>query len=198
MGNFPINKIKRNLYTEGGELFYLNGELAGTDYVGYYYLADGNVYPGKNEIERKGNPTISSIELDFIPPPETDKFGFSRQSRIKNILRDINDGIGYATRAYIFASNKINQARNISTEVKNRKIIRRASEGTEAITGIHYYAKKINSNVINEISSEDFTNLEQNPIYVLVSIDFSSFELSKQVEEAERKIPGIKIFLGIS
>lgn len=205
MGQYPANIVKNNLYTEGGEYIYLNGELAGTDYIGFYHIAQGRIFPGRNSLERKDDNKISTIELDFIPKRETDGFNFTRGIRLRNTLRDINEGIGYATRAYIFASNKIEQAKAISAEIKNRRAIKREKEGENTdqlgglnYTGIHYFAKKSNSFILTEISEQDYNNLQQNPIYILARIDFDASNVNEQIENTEKKIPGFKTFLGIS
>lgn len=205
MGQYPSNKTKNNLYTEGGEYIYTNGEFEGTEYIGFYHIAQGIIFPGRNQLERSSDPKISAIVLDFLPPPKTDQFGFRRENRLRNTLRDISDGIGYATRAYNFFATKREQARAIAAEIKNKKAMKREKEGEETdplgglnYKGIHFFAKKINNFIILEISEQDYNNLQQNPIYILVKIDFDADNLNEQIENTEKKIPGFKLFLGIS
>lgn len=219
MARPPKNKIKENRFTQGGDFVYANTEQQGLPYFGFYYIGnDGLPYPGKDFLDNIKN--YKNVKLDLKPVDQLDIFGFKRTSqKIQNILNKTANTVGWATNAYFFAKNNLDTAKQISAEVRNKKIIKRVSEGDDAIVGVHYYARKnpqtpipqsnptdlnpvaiqwLKEHSIKEVDESNYEELSQNPIYVTVSIDYSSLELFKQVEEAEKQIPGIKVFLGIS
>jgi hypothetical protein len=65
------------------------------------------------------------------------------------------------------------------------------------VDGIRYFAKKVNNNLIKEINKETFDQIQSNPLYQSVFLQYSSrtsFD-DKEVEEANKIIVGIKEFL---
>jgi hypothetical protein len=66
---------------------------------------------------------------------------------------------------------------------------------------IRYFAKKLNNNpiLIKEIDKNTFDSIQQDdPIYQTISIKFpigGYFEGQKSLDEAEKKMPGIKTFI---
>ena len=64
--------------------------------------------------------------------------------------------------------------------------------------GKRYFTKKVTTNpiIIKEINKDTYTQLVNNPFYQTIAIDGTKiFSGSKTLDEAEKKMPGIKAFL---
>ncbi len=194
----PKNKLVSGLQTQGNEFIYSNGEFEGEDYVGPYYFLNNKPYPGIDPEDNNKNFPSVSIEVKSFD--EVDLFGFRRTTKkLESAVNKVNKAVGWATTAYYTAKRNVEVAKAVVSEVKSWFPVKNETEGAPARTGIHYYSKKVSDNTIKEISSEDFKNTSQNPAYINVSINFSSISVPdfiRELEEAEKKIPGIKLFLG--
>ena len=66
--------------------------------------------------------------------------------------------------------------------------------------GMRYFSKKNNTNpiLIREITEETFKQYQNDPFYQVISIEFPEggyFGNQKSLDEAEKKMPGIKTFI---
>jgi triacylglycerol esterase/lipase EstA (alpha/beta hydrolase family) len=60
---------------------------------------------------------------------------------------------------------------------------------------IRYFIKKINSNSIKEINEENFNKIKYDPIYQTLSIEFRYSITDEELNELDKKMPGIKAYL---
>lgn len=195
MARTPKNQVKANLYTQGGEFVI---KSSGVDYIGPYYLINNKAYAGKDPFTSQTTtiketpfsiPTIikvEPIELDVNPnllPPGADT----------NLLASIGNAVGFFTQAYNFAKSNIAVANDIKDKIFPSKSIK----SSVARTGFHYFIQQINdpSKIIKEVDINTFNNLQKDPIYRRVSIDFSAENTEQQIEDGEKQIPGLKTFL---
>jgi hypothetical protein len=58
-----------------------------------------------------------------------------------------------------------------------------------------YFTKKINENIIKEINEDNFNLIKNNSMYVSVSLYYQSNFNETEVNEAEKKIPGLKEYI---
>jgi len=58
-----------------------------------------------------------------------------------------------------------------------------------------YFIKKINSNIIKEVNEDNFIKLQSDPIYQTLSIKFSYNMTDQELNDLDKKMPGIKIYL---
>jgi hypothetical protein len=66
-------------------------------------------------------------------------------------------------------------------------------------SNIRYFAAKFNTkSLIKEISKETFDQIQNDPLYLSVSLSYDGGFNDRELNEAEIKIPGIKIFVNTS
>ena len=135
-------------------------------YQGYYYELNGKIFAGK---EFNAN------------SPELIK---SNNNNVNTLLTDSK------TYTYGFLSKiKLNNTSPSSIISKGN-----------INGGIRYFSKKNNTNpiLIREITEETFKQYQNDPFYQVISIEFPEggyFGNQKNLDEAEKIMPGIKIFI---
>lgn len=67
-------------------------------------------------------------------------------------------------------------------------------------TTIRYFLAKINTNplLIKEVNKQTFDDYKSNPLYISVSLSFEGGFNDVELNEAEKKIPGLKTFVQTS
>lgn len=178
----PKNQVKSKLFTNGGEFIYKSN---GLDYKGYYHTINNKAYAGAIPL-----PNIPQIELDVNPnmlPIGADT----------NILNTMGNAVGFFTQAYNFAKSNLETANIIKEKYFPSKSLKSSNENLVPRTGLHYFIQQINdpNKVIKETDLTSFNNLQKDPIYKTVSINFSALDVDKQIEDGEKQIPGLKTFL---
>ncbi len=58
-----------------------------------------------------------------------------------------------------------------------------------------YFTKKVNENIIKEINKDNYDQIITNPLYVSVALYYQSNFDENELNEAEKKIPGIKEYI---
>ncbi len=142
MKYYPKNKIKTNLYTQGGE--YINSETQEV-YVGYYYeLYNGKFFSGKEPGDYPNTPLIK--QKPYIEEDGKSYIVYNKGSeKIKDYLK--LNGIDPNSKKIIPQSHILTTS-NINYE-KN-KITR-------------YFLKQINKEIYLEVNEKTFNNInEQN------------------------------------
>lgn len=195
----PKNKITANLYTNGGDFVYSStaGLLAGTDYKGPFHVFNGRPFPGKDSNDWRVNYFGTNKEIIIPKPPEVrDRFGFDRGNKFLNAIDKINRAVGFGTAAFNWATQNINSANRIQDKSPNNKPIKRG----EARSGVHAFITKTNESPqkISEVNLPEVSIYQNDPLYKVEIIDFSSPDLQVQIDNAEKNIPGIKGFIEIS
>jgi hypothetical protein len=137
------------------------------EYIGYYYIANDRYFTGKTY-----NSNSSSFELIKIEKENT------------NLLLT-------QASTYIYGLLSKNSTKNLSLPKFNsvpKSNLDIDQEGVET-----YYAKQLNVTpiLIKQINKDTFNSLQSNSFYEVVSINPSYSNL----DEAEKKMPGIKAFL---
>jgi hypothetical protein len=178
----PRNQVKSNLYTQGGEFIY---KSTGLDYVGYYYTINNKAYAGPVPLP---NNLFLPIELDVNPnklPEGADT----------NILHTVGNVAGFFTEAYNFAKSNLETAQYIKDKVFPSKTITNA----QLRVGLHYFIQNSTdqNKIIKETDLTSYNQLQKDPVYKTVSIDFSSPDAEKQIEDGEKIIPGLKTFINL-
>lgn len=195
----PKNQVKLNLRTEGGEFVI---KSSGLDYIGPYYLVNNQAYAGTDPVSSrlttvKETPTsipvikqIEPVELDVNPdllPPGADT----------NLLASLGNAAGFFTQAYAFAKSNLETAKLLKDKVFPSKSVKTGDTSKTPRTGFHYYTQALSdpNKAIKETDLTNFNILSKDPIYTTVAIDFSSADVDKQIEEGNKKLPGLKTFL---
>ena len=170
----PKNIIVTSKYTSGGEYIIKSSY---TEYKGYYYEMNGKVFAGK--------------EFD-INAPELEKITSSNL----NLL---------LLRASTFIYGKLsNQNIPIDPAKPQSSIFNPTKEDYDKGFATRYFYKKINviPSIFKEISKETFDEFKTNSLYLTTSLKYifgDSADQNKynsiELEQAERKMPGIKAFL---
>jgi len=165
----PSNQIKFN-YTAGKEYMFISTH---NEYQGHYYKFNGKTFAGK-EFD------LYAPELIKIPVD-------NKGSSLFNPL---------LTNAATYLYGKIS-----NTQINNftpTSIVGKVSQEKT----IRYFTKKINNNpiLIKEISKEDYMILQKqpNPLLQIINIQFPPggyFADQKNLDEAEKQMPGIKAFI---
>jgi len=137
------------------------------EYIGYYYIASDRYFTGKTY-----NSNSSSFELIKIEKENT------------NLLLT-------QASTYVYGLLSKNSIKNLSLPKFNslpKSNLDIDQEGVET-----YYAKQLNVTpiLIKQINKDTFNSLQSNSFYEVVSINPSYSNL----DEAEKKMPGIKAFL---
>jgi len=161
----PQNIITDNQYTAGKEFMYVSTYK---EYIGYYYIINNKYFTGKTY-----NSNSSSLELISI-----------KNNKNTNLLLT-------QASTYIYGLLSKKTLKEISTPKFNS--IPKSDSDTDQEGIETYYTKQLNINpiLIKQIDYNTFQSLKSNILYETVSInpDYSN------LDEAEKKMPGIKTFL---
>lgn len=170
----PKNIIVTSKYTSGKEYVV---KSSSTEYKGYYYEMNGKTFAGK--------------QFD-INAPELEKVTSSNL----NLL---------LLRASTFLYGKLsNRSIPIDPIKPQSYIFNPTKEDYDKGFATRYFYKKINisPSVFKEISKETFDEFKTNSLYLTTSLKYifgASADQNKydsvELEQAERKMPGIKAFL---
>jgi hypothetical protein len=96
---------------------------------------------------------------------------------------------------YKLICKMIIHAADLSNQIRPFEILKEGSENLR----IEYINQKNNETIIREIDSMDpmFSNFIKDPTYQVVSINFNSGDVEKQITEGEKQIPGLKTFVNL-
>jgi hypothetical protein len=159
----PQNQIVESKYTVGKEYLLLSTHK---EYQGYYYELNNKTFAGKEF--NTNAPEIIKITSDKVNP----------------LL------LNTATYLYgLLSKVKINNTKFNSLSKLDDPDIDTFPDITEVTNT--YYSKKINSNIIKQISKETFSELQSNPLYVTTSVNPDN----SNIDEADKIIPGLKDFI---
>ena len=178
----PKNQILTNQYTSGGE--FIEKETLNT-YQGYYYEDSGRYYIGKD---------FSPNSKELIKP---------EKSKENNLLIRLSPlALG------LLAGNLSKLKRLVSTEKISAKIgFQLTPDDAKRGYATRYFAKKINSNpiLIKEIDNNTFNQLKNDITHQTISLKYytppavgdinENYFEPKELEEANKKMPGLKLFL---
>ena len=170
----PLNQIKSNQYTSGGELV---EKTSFKEYKGYYYVIGDKYFSGKEYNPKtielvKNSPQTSKVN-SFSG--DTLKYFYSAAPAIQNIISKPQSVSGINT--------------NPSPLTSENKITNR------------YFIKKQNTTpvLIKEVSEDTFNNTTD-PIYIKVSLKFDPAQggfNKEQVDYVDKyQMQGLKVFLG--
>jgi hypothetical protein len=166
---YPKNQIKENQYTSGGEFVLVD---SGKIYTGYYWQFKDNYYVGKAP-----NNNNNLVQIKKITPQDIKKI------EIKNRISP--------SAAFALGNNVINKLSSITAFT---------SKVPQSTDEMRYFSKKINETpfIIKEIDQDTFDTLKTNPFYQTTSILGSLiFPGSKELDQANQQMLGLKAFLGI-
>ena len=65
-------------------------------------------------------------------------------------------------------------------------------------SNIRYFSYQTNANLIKEINKDTFDSIKVNPLYTIVSLSYNGGFNDNEINEAEKKIPGIRTFINNS
>ena len=171
----PQNQIIYK-YTPGKEYIF---NSTYREYIGYYYEMSGKKYAGK---EYNSNAPI----LISMKSPNINTLLTKASTYIYGRISNVN-----------IPNNKVSSINFIPTD-----------EDTQKGQSVRYFASKntISPTIIKEIDKETYNKLQTDPLYITVSIkvyidgdaldNTYTFD-SKEVDQAEKKLPGIKTFLAV-
>jgi hypothetical protein len=178
----PKNQILTNQYTSGGD--FIEKETLNT-YQGYYYEDSGRYYIGKE---------FSPNSKELIKPEK------SKENNLLNRLTPLALGL--------LASNLSKLKGLVSIEKINTKIgFQLAPNDTKRGYAMRYFAKKINSNpiLIKEIDENTFNQLKNDITYQAITLKYytppavgdinENYFDPKELNEADKKMSGLKLFL---
>jgi hypothetical protein len=164
----PQNQITYK-YTSGKE--YMNKDTH-REYQGYYYEVNGQLFTGKE---------------------------FSSNASILIKIDDSNNINKLLTNSSTYIYGKLSKIK-----IQNIKINTLSSQTLEKITPeetVEYYIKKINSNIIKRVDEETYNNAKINSLYLTLLLKAypltDEIYVPKDLDEAEKQIPGIKDFLSV-
>jgi len=162
----PQNQIVTSKYTTGGE--YLVEETY-KNYQGYYYEYNDVTYAGK-------------------------EFNIKSPVLIKKGSDDVNKLLlNPKTAQYAAISGiKINDGKIHSLPKSNISFV----TNNDGVVPLAFYYKKKNENpiIIRAISEESYQTLQSDPIYQTTYVGTYQGK-PKSIDEADREMPGLKIFL---
>jgi hypothetical protein len=175
--NIPKNKIQEGKYTSGGEYIV---ESTNTVYTGYYYILNNEAFAGKEY-----NSKAPKLVL------------------VKDRNKLLNRGKSLATFSLISGiTSQILQTPKITslpeTDLEN------SPQKINNNTATKYYCRNTTQKdiIIKEIDEATYKTLKQNPIYQTTSVTFIASPgfargIPQNLDQAEKELPGIKIFLGL-
>lgn len=208
----PLNKIVKG-NTVGKEYVY---EKSGNFYVGPYYKLNGIYYAGKDY-----NPNVEADKLLPVKQKAID----NPNSFLYNVLAGAKAGLNAtstSTRptksqalASIQAANQqgLVPTVGVNVDADNEALQTNAAEVQTTSTPVdvkrYFYRKKVSNKPleykIGEINEEEYNRLKNAPpiIYVTAVVTETRIEGMKpefntdELDRAEKKIPGLKKFLGV-
>jgi hypothetical protein len=190
MARVPKSLITENIPAEEGEFVYAD---SGLPYSGKYHIISGIAYAGENE---KTYP--DKIPLDQVP---------------ENQFTSLISTIGYATAAYQMAKQNAEMIQQTAEKVFPSSPVQKSGEGSTPRSGKISFAQKSNDpdKIIKELNTSttkvaglsaivakvQLDTLKKDPLYKIVEIDFSAPDATKQIEEGDKIIPGLKTFVNL-
>jgi hypothetical protein len=181
MARKPRSLITENIPAKDGEFVYAD---SGLPFSGKYHIISGIAYAGENQ---KSYP--QPVPLDEV----STKF---------NLFASIIASVGLGTAAYNMVKQNVDTAKNLVEKYIPSKP--KQSNKVQLRSGIYYFAQKSNdpNNIIKEIKDEEsnkniITSLQRDPLYKLTIINFSVPDVSQQIENGEKIIPGLKTFVNL-
>ncbi len=208
----PLNKITKG-NTVGKEYVY---EKSGNFYIGPFYKLNGIFYAGKEY-----NPNVTADVLLPVKQRAID----NPNSFLYNVLAGAKAGLNVtsvSTRptkaqalASIQAANQqgLVQVASVNVDADQEALQSNAAETQAASTPVevkrYFYRKKVNNKPLQykfaEINEEEYNRLRTAPpiIYVTAVVTETRIEGMKpelntdELDRAEKKMPGLKVFLGI-
>jgi hypothetical protein len=167
-------RIPKNQISINNNPTSLSYDSSGLKHSGPSYQINGVNYSG--EYKNNHSPVSSLLipEKNNVKSSIISKFGYGTEQ----YKRSINNN-------YFAASLITKPANNIKTNTKNLK-------------GIKYYYKN-NSNIIKEISYNEYISWSKsgNPLIKLTKLDFNSSNIENDINQSEKQIPGLRLFLGL-
>ena len=177
MTYIPKSQIIENQTAKEGELIYAE---SGIPYSGKYFVIQGLAYAGERPEE--GKPLIPLDQPDV------------------NTLAEIQALLGAATGVYSFFKSRMDLVRGIKEKFVPAQPVQAQGEGSSPRQGISFFTQKTNdpNKIIKEIKDPNsIAILRQDPLYIVVEIDFSSPNASQQIEDGNKKLPGLKTFVNL-
>jgi hypothetical protein len=183
----PKSQLLENLTAGNGEFIIAQ---SGVPYSGKYYIVSGRAYVG-----------AKPGEVD--PPVPLDKPDL-------NLLAEINALVGNYLGAKNWAKSRLERIKSLRQDITDTvkslsAPVQTQDEGSIPRSGISYFVQKTNdpNKVIKEYKKSDVSTtnviatLNNNPLYKVVIIDFSAADADKQIEDGDKIIPGLKIFINL-
>lgn len=161
----PSNIILSSQYTAGNEFIYASSYLP---YQGYYYELNNKFFVGKT-------------------------FNTSAPELLKLNSNNLNPLL---TQSSTFTYGKLSKEKITQTEVKSFPF-NPTNKDFEQGFQIRYFAKKLNTTpfFIQEINKEDFKNLQTNPLYQILEIEYKFDYSETDLLLFDQKMPGLKEYL---
>lgn len=136
------------------------------EYQGYYYKLSGKIFAG-NE--------FNSNAPELIPIP---KDNINIPNKFNSLL----------TKASTYTYGRISGAK-----IKQTKINSIPFNNKDNI--LRYFIKKIDTHIIKEVDETTFINTQFDPLYQTLSVNFNYALTDKELDELDKKMLGIKIYL---
>lgn len=163
----PSNLIKKNQYTLGGKLIYLDTYQ---DYQGYYYIINNQFFEGKEF--KVGSRELIQINSDKVNKLKFDKATstFANLSNIKLPNNKLPSSIYQYSQLSFFTSTPPDETR--------------------------FFAKKLNNSpiLIKEIDEDTFKKIQSDPVYQTTYIG-TYLENPKTSEQAYSQMVGLREFV---
>lgn len=162
----PKNIIVTSKYTSGREYMVISTYK---EYKGYYYELNNRIFAGK-EFSINA-PELQKIEVSKINPLLT-----KASTYVYGLISNIQ----------FLSSKPTSKIYNPTEEELNRGFVTR------------YFSKKLNETpiIIKEIDENSYKELQQNYIYQVILIKWSTVSDNEIIKtQADKEMPGIKAFL---
>ena len=163
----PQNQIIESKYTSGNEYMFAKTYK---EYKGYYYEMSGKQFAGKEF-------NVNNPEIIKIDNKSNNKLKFNPLTYVYGAISGVN-----------LVSSTVSSIPNSNNSSTNA--------GIENI--VKFYCKKINQQpiIIKEISEDTYKSLQSDPLYQTTYVGVYQ-NRNQTPDDAEKKIPGIKAFLGL-
>lgn len=178
----PKGKIKKGKYTSGGEYIV---ESTNASYKGYYYLFNHAAYAGKD---------YDPNALKLIPVKDRNKLlDKSKTLAVFSLLTGIT--------SQALQSNNIAILPNTDL-LPNILDFDKPSPQPTNVTKYYFRNTTIKDIIIKETNEKSYKEIKSNPIYQTTSITFVPSPgyakgIPQNIDQAEKELPGVKIFLGL-